>query len=100
MNPAFNARATTLRVGKETEGTFNDAFWEGLTAVCTALDNVDSRLYIDSKCVFYRKPMLESGTMGTKGNTQVRAREGAGAKHQSLGCRSHTCGTHRLWCPS
>lgn len=24
-----------------------------------------------NRCLFYRKPMLESGTLGTKGNTQV-----------------------------
>lgn len=26
---------------------------------------------MDQRCVFYRKPLLESGTLGTKGNTQV-----------------------------
>ncbi len=39
--------------------------------MCTALDNVDARLYVDSKCLFHHKPLLESGTLGTKGNTQV-----------------------------
>ena len=28
-------------------------------------------LHADQRCVFYKKPMLESGTLGTKGNTQV-----------------------------
>ena len=26
---------------------------------------------MDRRCVFYKKPLLESGTLGTKGNTQV-----------------------------
>jgi len=26
---------------------------------------------MDRRCVFYCKPLLESGTLGTKGNTQV-----------------------------
>ena len=26
---------------------------------------------MDQRCVFYRKPLLESGTLGTKGNSQV-----------------------------
>ena len=34
---------------------------------------VRSLRFVDSKCVFYKKPLLESGTLGTKGNTQVRA---------------------------
>lgn len=36
-----------------------------------ALDNVVARQYMDRRCVFYRKPLLESGTLGTKANTQV-----------------------------
>lgn len=26
---------------------------------------------MDQRCVLYQKPLLESGTLGTKGNTQV-----------------------------
>lgn len=26
---------------------------------------------MDRRCVYYRKPLLESGTLGTKGNIQV-----------------------------
>ena len=26
---------------------------------------------MDRRCVFYKKPLLESGTLGTKGNVQV-----------------------------
>uniref|UniRef100_A0A452SVH6 Ubiquitin-like modifier-activating enzyme 1 n=1 Tax=Ursus americanus TaxID=9643 RepID=A0A452SVH6_URSAM len=29
------------------------------------------RMYMDRRCVYYRKPLLESGTLGTKGNVQV-----------------------------
>ena len=53
------------------EHIFGDDFYDKLTGVCTALDNVEARLYVDQKCLFYRLPMLESGTLGTKGNTQV-----------------------------
>ena len=41
--------------------------------VCAALDNVEARLYLDQRCLFYHKPMLESGTLGTKGHSQVGA---------------------------
>jgi len=53
--------------------------------VCTALDNVDARLYMDQRCLFYQLPMLESGTLGTKGNTQVRPRKEGGGR----GKKSH-----------
>lgn len=32
--------------------------------ICTALDNVEARLYVDQRALFYQKPMLESGTLG------------------------------------
>lgn len=36
-----------------------------------ALDNVKTRVYTDTRCVFYQKPLFESGTLGTKCNSQV-----------------------------
>ncbi len=87
MNPHVNITAYSLRVGAETESMiivqnfrwaltlrsdiFNEKFYQSLDGVCNALDNVDARMYMDSQCVFYRKSLLESGTLGTKGNTQV-----------------------------
>jgi len=73
MNPDLrdHIQAFQDRVGPETENVFDDTFWESLTAVTNALDNVDARKYVDRRCVFYCKALLESGTLGTKGNTQV-----------------------------
>lgn len=59
------------RVGPDTENIFNDDFFNKLDGVTNALDNVDARKYVDRRCVYYHKPLLESGTLGTKGNTQV-----------------------------
>lgn len=72
MNPAVNVLAQENRVCPETESVYDDAFFEALDGVANALDNVDARIYMDRRCVYYRKPLLESGTLGTKGNTQVR----------------------------
>lgn len=73
MNPDLKDKITTLpdRVGPDTEHIFNEDFWEALDGVTNALDNVDARQYVDRRCVFFRKPLLESGTLGTKGNIQV-----------------------------
>ncbi|XP_052753452.1 ubiquitin-like modifier-activating enzyme 1 [Galleria mellonella] len=71
MNPAVNVIAQENRVCAETEAVYDDAFFEALHGVANALDNVDARIYMDRRCVYYRKPLLESGTLGTKGNTQV-----------------------------
>lgn len=71
MNPAFQSCAYESKVAPDTEDQFNDDFWESLNFVCTALDNVEARLYVDQQCVFYQKPLMESGTLGTKGHTQI-----------------------------
>jgi len=71
MNPSFQASAYESKVAPDTEDQFNDDFWESLDFVCTALDNVEARLYVDQQCVFYQKPLMESGTLGTKGHTQI-----------------------------
>lgn len=71
MNPELNIAAYSNRVGPETENIFGDNFYRSLDLVCNALDNVEARMYMDSQCIFYKKPLLESGTLGTKGNTQV-----------------------------
>lgn len=71
MNPDMNVVSQNNRVGAETESFYDDSFFEDLDGVANALDNVDARIYMDRRCVYYRKPLLESGTLGTKGNTQV-----------------------------
>lgn len=73
MNPLLSGKIESLleKVGPETENIFDDKFWNNLDLVTNALDNVDARTYIDRRCIFYKKPLLESGTLGTKGNTQV-----------------------------
>lgn len=58
-------------VGPDTEAVFGHDFFEPLDCVVNALDNIEARTYVDRRCVFFRKPLLESGTLGTKGNTQV-----------------------------
>ena len=71
MNPGIKVEAHENRVGPETENVYDDDFFESLNGVANALDNVDARIYMDRRCVYYRKPLLESGSPGTKGNTQV-----------------------------
>ena len=36
-----------------------------------AVDNVGARQYIDHQCVWYEKPLFESGTLGTKCHSQI-----------------------------
>uniref|UniRef100_A0AC35FUY2 Ubiquitin-activating enzyme E1 C-terminal domain-containing protein n=1 Tax=Panagrolaimus sp. PS1159 TaxID=55785 RepID=A0AC35FUY2_9BILA len=71
FNPKMNIVALADRVADDTEAVFNDDFFSDISCVTNALDNIDARRYMDRRCVYYHLPLLESGTMGTKGNTQV-----------------------------
>lgn len=70
-NPQMVVTAFETKVGTESEHIFNDAFWEKQDVIVNALDNIQARQYIDGKCVWHSKPLMESGTLGTKGNVQV-----------------------------
>ncbi len=71
MNPDLHIDAELDRVGQETEEKYGDNFFQELDVVVNALDNVAARLYVDQRCVTNQRPLLESGTLGTKGHVQV-----------------------------
>lgn len=50
MNPALNFSVYEAKVASETESLFNDDFYESLTFVCTALDNIEVILDIWLDC--------------------------------------------------
>ncbi|PLW21703.1 hypothetical protein PCANC_03221 [Puccinia coronata f. sp. avenae] len=73
MNPDLQGKIQSFQeaVGDRTEHIFGDDFFDHLDCVTNALDNVLARQYMDRRCVYYEKPLLESGTLGTKANVQV-----------------------------
>lgn len=71
MNNELNIIHHENKVCAETENVYSEFFFEILDGVANALDNVDARLFVDRKCVIYRKPLIDSGTLGTMGNVQV-----------------------------
>ena len=81
------------RVAANTEHVFNDAFWEAQNVITNALDNVPARLYVDQRCLYFAKPLLESDTLGTKLNTQV-------CSHLIISARFFSfCHLFRWFCP-
>ncbi|KAJ7316634.1 hypothetical protein JRQ81_002796 [Phrynocephalus forsythii] len=71
MNPNINVTAEQTQVGPDTERFYGDAFFLGLDGVANALDSFEARAYVGKRCVQYLKPLLDSGTHGTKGHVQV-----------------------------
>src|SRR3990167_887553 len=71
MNPDTNINVYKQKMCEETEKIFNDDFHSKIDIYLNALDNVDARIYVDSQVLKYSKPLIDSGTMGSKGNIQV-----------------------------
>lgn len=71
INPKLNVDAHVKRADPKTENVFTDVFWDELDCVFGAVDNVHARQYTDSKCVLHKKNLFESGTLGTKCNSQM-----------------------------
>jgi ubiquitin-activating enzyme E1 len=59
------------KVDKDSESLYNPEFYQNKSCIVNALDNVQARLFVDNKCIQNNVPLLESGTLGTKGNVQV-----------------------------
>jgi ubiquitin-activating enzyme E1 len=70
MKPKFNVVGLTQKVCKDNQN-FTDKIMSQVTGVFNALDNVHARRYMDEQCFNKQKPLFESGTTGTKGNTQA-----------------------------
>ena len=71
MNSKIKVNALLDKVCNETENKFNDEFFSRFDLIVNALDNVEARRYMDERCVQNQKPLFDSGTLGTKGHTQV-----------------------------
>ena len=71
INKDFNCINLELLVNEETEIFFNETFWKKNDVILTAVDNKTARKYIDNQCTKYTKILIDSGTLGTNGSSQV-----------------------------
>ncbi|XP_019732172.1 ubiquitin-like modifier-activating enzyme 6 isoform X2 [Hippocampus comes] len=71
INPDLQLDPHLNKVCPATESIYNDSFYSHLNLVVTALDSVEARRYVDSRCVSNQRALLDSGTMGTKGHTEI-----------------------------
>ena len=71
INSDLNVKPYENLVWPDTENIFNEKFWNKIDFVVNAVDNRKARLYVDSKWVWHKKALLDSGTLGTKANTQM-----------------------------
>jgi ubiquitin-activating enzyme E1 len=71
MNPDTQVHVLKQKICEETSNIFDKDFHSKIDIYLNALDNVDARVYMDTQAIKYSKPLIDSGTMGSKGNVQV-----------------------------
>jgi ubiquitin-activating enzyme E1 len=70
INPNMRVWGANTKVQPDSS-VFDEMFWRETSLITTALDNVEARRFVDSEAVRYRKCLIDAGTQGTSGNTQV-----------------------------
>ncbi|XP_075288569.1 ubiquitin-like modifier-activating enzyme 7 [Opisthocomus hoazin] len=68
MNPDVKVTAHQNQVGPASELLYGDDFFQRLDGVASALDTLEARAYLESRCRRCRTPLLDSGTEGPRGN--------------------------------
>ena len=71
VNREFKCKNLEMFVNNESEGIFNENFWNSQNFIFTAVDNKVARKYIDNQCTKYSKTLIDTGTLGTEGSCQV-----------------------------
>ena len=71
INKEINFIYYNYKLDNQTENIFNDDFWEEQNLIISAVDNPNSRLYIDNKITFYNIPFFECGTLGTSASSNI-----------------------------
>ncbi len=71
MNKNFNCKHLELLVNNESQNIFDEKFWKKQDFIFTAVDNKNARKYIDNQCTKYTKILIDTGTLGTGGSSQV-----------------------------
>ena len=60
-----------LLVNDNSTDIFDDEFFEKQNIIISAVDNLKARRYLDNLCTFYNKIFIDSGTEGTKANSDI-----------------------------
>ena len=71
INKDMNIQSYQLLVNDETRYLFDDEFIDKQNILISAVDNIEARKFIDNLSTFYNKIFIDSGTEGTKANSDI-----------------------------
>lgn len=58
------------KMNEETQDIFGDSFWNKQDFIISCVNDIESRKYIDKRCVWFNKPFIDLGLSGLKGHMQ------------------------------
>lgn len=71
MNKNINCKDLHQKVCKESENYFDENFWKNQDIIISAVDNDDSRSYLNDKCFKYDKILMNVGTSGVRAKADI-----------------------------
>ena len=71
INKDMKIKDYQLLVNDKTRDIFDDEFMEKQNIIISAVDNISARRFIDNLSTFYNKIFIDSGTEGTKANSDI-----------------------------
>lgn len=71
INKSMNIQDYSLLINDDTRDIFSDEFIENQDILISAVDNLKARKYIDNLSTFFNKIYINSGTEGTKANSDI-----------------------------
>ena len=71
INNNMKIKDYQLLVNDNSTDIFDDEFFEKQNIIISAVDNLKARRYLDNLCTFYNKIFIDSGTEGTKENSDI-----------------------------
>ena len=71
INADSHCEAHQNLISQDTEFIYTEDFWKSQDFVINAVDNIKARKYIDYQCTLFNRILIDSGTEGTKANSQL-----------------------------
>jgi ubiquitin-activating enzyme E1 len=71
INKDMRIQSYQLLVNNDTRNIFDDEFIDKQNILISAVDNIEARKFIDNLSTFYNKIFIDSGTEGTKANSDI-----------------------------
>ena len=70
-NPDMHIECVLFKINQANDKNFTDEFWNQQDVVIVAVDNFNSRKYIDKKCTLFQKILVDLEILRTKGHCQL-----------------------------